>query len=254
MFRNPTLRFHLRTNLKTMLTMYAVITVAYAALTILFSTTIGHEDANFSIGGAGMATTICLLVVGTTVVNEDLLLLSSFGVSRKSQFWNAMAALGITVLGIGLLETIVSLLLAQVLPYYSLFMQTEGLQLAFDGLSFSLFATDPIPSTAGTFVQQMLWYACLYAFMFSIGFLLAAMFKFVPRRYKPFAIAGVIAFFVVLLPYINQLTGNGLARLFLLLYGSGALRHTLFFAGAAVLQLGIGYLFFRKLQLYTVRK
>lgn len=253
MFRNPVIRFHLRANLKTMLTMYAIMAAVYVGLGLFFTATIGGGNTA-SIGGAGMATFICMLVVGTTVVNEDLPLFASFGVSRKAQFQCALAALGITVLAIGLFESLGSLLLSLVLPYHSLFAQVEGAILSFGELSLPLIAGAAEAYTVGTFFTQVFWSACLYASMFSIGFFFAAMFKFVPRRYKPFAIAGVIAFFILLLPFINKVTGNGLFRVLGLLFGEGPLRHALFFAGGAAILLGIGYLFFRRLQLYTVRK
>lgn len=253
MLRNPAIRFHLRANLKTMLTMYAIMITVYAALTLLFAMTIG-EGAAVSIGGMGMATFICMLVVGTTIVNEDLPLLSSFGLSRKTQFKSALIATGITVLAIGIFETLGSLLLSLVLPYFSMFAQVEGALFALGEMSFSLAAGAAPVYTWSTALIQVLWLACLYALMFSTGFFFAAMFKFVPRKYKPFAIAGVIAFFVLLLPYLNTVTGNGVFRVIVLLFGEGPLRHALFFAGSAALLLGIGYLFFRRLQLYTVRK
>lgn len=256
MLRNPSLRFHLRTNLKTMLTVYAVVAIVYVSLTALFAVSFGGEASGVSIGGAGFATTICLLVVGTTVVNEDLQLLAAFGVSRKSQFRWAVTAMGITVLAVGVFETVVALLLSLVLPYTSLFAQVENLVLHFGQFSLgaSMQASMENYMRLDAQLLSVLWYAGLYALSFAIGFFFASFFKLIPRKYKPFAIVGVVVFFVWLLPYINGLTGNSIFRLLGALAGKTPLQHALFFAGGAVILLGIGYLFFRKLQLYTVRK
>lgn len=251
---NTTIRYKLRSNAKTLLVMYLIVLAVAVLLFASFAVNARAEGdiargGVISIGGLGMASAITMLVIGTTVITEDLPLLLSCGISRKTQFRSQLIALLATVLGMAALEMAFSLTASLFAPYRSMFMQIEGFAAQ------SRFGMDYVELyQASTIVTGILWTAMLYALTFSIGFFFAAMFKRVPSKYKPYSIVGTVLVFLWGLPKLNEITNGALSHIMRVLMGETAMRHTIFFFGCAACLLAIGYVLFRRAQIMALRK
>lgn len=252
------IRYQLRSHAKTLIVMYAIVCVVCI---LLFSSVALSSSGNgsvavsggvVSIGGLGLASAITLLVIGTSAVTEDLPLLLSCGISRKTQFRAKVVALLVTVLCMAALEMAFSLTASLFMPYRSMFMQMEGI------VTDSSFGWGGADYTrmyqVGTIVKGIAWTAMLYMFTFSIGFFFAAMFQRIPRTFKPYAIVGTVLLFIWGLPKPDALTNHALFRIVKALVGQTTLRHTLFFAGCAAVLLAAGYVLFRRAQVVAQRK
>lgn len=205
------LKYQLRDYSKSILIMYLCVYLVLVILVISGGTTfkINGKSSN---GGFEMISMITIFVIGLCSFKDNFKFFSANGVSRKTQFYSTVAALGVVSTIFAFVDTVNSILFTHIMVY-------RPMLILFYGPRFG-YSSDLIPPysspilTPQILAESFLWLCFAYFFMSMIGLFITTLFY---RMSKAMKIAVSVSFTVIFLngiPFLDQFYFGGILTKF----------------------------------------
>lgn len=209
----------IKTPLKYQLNNYKhVILIMYLCVYLITLLIFILHRLNFSVSGSNFelvsATTV--FVVGLNSFKDHFKFFSANGVSRKSQFFSTVAALGILSAIFALIDTINNILFAHFTVNSTLFLQIYGSRFGFD------ISKNHIHTMPQIVLETFLWLVFFYFFLSIVGLFITTLYY---RMNKGLKIAVSIVVLVLLntLPALDLYLSGGKVSSFLVSAGNAAM-------------------------------
>lgn len=208
MILKPALIFRFRDYKKAIFVFYFVIVIVYALFIatasnfgLVLTDSSDSQTVTTTISGIEMASIIFLFVMGLNSFTEPFKMFLQNSVSRKTIFASfAVIALCLGV-GMGLINSLISLLLSGVEKYSTLFFEIYGNRYLGSSGNIALY------------FAEFLWNSAIYISVLFLGFLIATLYYRMSKGLKYTVSIGLPAFFIVLLPILDAtLTGGSIFK------------------------------------------